>query len=257
MRSLLEGMSENVSFALASFDASDRLHRVAAQRSALLRRVVAAQEDERARIAADVHDDSVQALAAVDLRLGLLHRRVQHVAPDVVQAVAQLQETVGAVTAGLRQLLFDLEPAPPGARLPELLRESAAAIFEHTDVRWSVEVEPGPATDRTTDEPWLPPDVRVQALRVVREALINVRKHADARLVSIVIRSEEDGIGVVVTDDGVGIDLESLVPAPGHRGLATMRDRATIAGGWCRVERSAVGTVLRLWLPSEPLEPVS
>lgn len=257
MRGLLEGMAENVSFALEGFDAAERLQRVAAQRSALLSRVVAAQEEERARIAADVHDDSVQALAAVDLRLGLLRRRVEHAAPGVVEAVAQLQETVGSVTAGLRRLLVELEPAPVGARLPELLREAAATVFEHTDVRWSVDVDPGPPPGWDAEAPWLADEVRVQALRVVREALINVRKHAGARVVSIEIRPEEDWVEVVVSDDGVGIALDDLAPVPGHRGLATMRDRATIAGGWCRIERGAVGTVLRLWLPREPLATAS
>ena len=77
MRDLLGQLAGNISYALDRFAADERLHRVAAQRRDLLDRLWAAQEHERNRIAADVHDDSVQTLAALDLRLGLLRRRIE------------------------------------------------------------------------------------------------------------------------------------------------------------------------------------
>ena len=76
VRALLEAMADNVTFALNSLDTLDRLHAVARERTDLSRRLVAAQEEERARIAAAVHDDAVQSLAALDLRLGLLKRQL-------------------------------------------------------------------------------------------------------------------------------------------------------------------------------------
>ena len=106
----------------------DMTERVAAERSvrrlsehrqALLERLVEAQETERAKIAGDVHDDPVQALAVVDLRLGLLRRRIAEQAPELLDAVGAVQETVVAATERLRALLFDLEApdldARPGA----------------------------------------------------------------------------------------------------------------------------------------------
>jgi len=92
------------------------LSEVAAQRSELLDRLVAAQEEEGAHIAADVHDDSVQSLAAVDLRLGVLHRLVSETAsPDLLSVVEKLQETVSGATDRLRQLLCSTSsPPPPG-----------------------------------------------------------------------------------------------------------------------------------------------
>jgi signal transduction histidine kinase len=258
MRTLLEGVAENVSFALERFDAEERLARVAEQRSELLERLVAAQEQERARIAADVHDDSVQALAAVDLRLGLLHRRVREGAPDLEAPVAQLQETVSAVIAGLRQLLFELEPAAEGTTLIEELREAAEHILEGSGVRCRVELAPGtspalPAYDATGDpagDPARLPDVvRAQALRIAKEAFVNVRKHARATSAWVTVRPDPDGVEITVTDDGVGVDPTNLRSAPGHRGLTTMRDRAAVAGGWCRIVGGPQGTTLTFWMP--------
>lgn len=100
------------------------LSEVAAQRSRLLDRLVVAQEEERAHIAADVHDDSVQSLAAVDLRLGVLHRLVSDGSPELLAVVEKLQETVSGATARLRQLLFDLEPPGPEVALPDALGTS-------------------------------------------------------------------------------------------------------------------------------------
>ena len=252
MRTLLEAVAENVSFGLDRFDAEEQLARVAAQRSNLLTRLVAAQEEERARIAADVHDDSVQALAAVDLRLGLLQRRVRDAAPELAAPVAELQDTVGSVAAGLRQLLFDLEPAAEGTTLVEELREAADHILEGRGVRCTVRLEGGDIGEASYDDPaWLAAVVRAQAVRVAKEALINVRKHAQAATVEVLVRPGADGVEVEVRDDGIGVGHTDLRSARGHRGLATMRERAEIAGGWCRIEGGPGGTALTFWMPRQ------
>nr|WP_246416016.1 PAS domain-containing protein [Nocardioides luti] len=216
-------------------------------KSELLRRLVVAQEDERARIAADVHDDSVQSIAVLDLRLGSLERRLGDSAPDLVPSINELRAAVRDVSRGLRDLLFELEPAHSGADLTETLRSATAQIFEEVDLDWTVGFDEG-AGPMPVD--W-PNDVaRAQILRIVKEALINVRKHAAATRVDVVIRRVDGGVEIVVADDGVGPAGTQSPPRPGHRGLATMRDRAEIAGGWCTVEATSPGTVVRLWLPS-------
>ncbi|MGZ4496989.1 MAG: GAF domain-containing protein [Nocardioides sp.] len=243
MRDLLEGMAHNISFALDAFADRERLERVAAQRSDLLRRLVLAQEEERARIAADVHDDSVQALAAVDLRLGLLRRKVHEAAPDLEDGVVRLQDAVSEVTAGLRHLLFDLEPVASGVDLAELLRDAADHTFAPQSVTWSVDVAPGGSLD-------LADEMVTTALRIGQEALINVRKHARAREVRVLLTPDDAGVGVAVSDDGVGLP-EAPGAGPGHRGMATMVDRAEAAGGWCRVASGPDGTTVHYWVPRQ------
>lgn len=245
MRALLTGVAENVSLALDGFAAADQLRTLAVQRRALSRRLVAAQEEERARIAADVHDDSVQSLAAVDLRLGLLRKRVLESAPQLVGDIDEVQRTVGMVAAGLRDLLFELESADTSSPLTELVREAAAHLLEDTDIRYDLVVDAGRWNHRSV----LSQTDRGQALRIVKEALFNVRKHSGATHVTIGIVPDAQGVEIAVGDDGAGFDVEGAAAKPGHRGLANMRDRASVAGGWCRIESSGHGTVVRFWMP--------
>ncbi|WP_107775088.1 sensor histidine kinase [Nocardioides sediminis] len=247
MRSLLDTLAENVSFALDSLATRDQYQRVAAQRADLLRRLVVAQEDERARIAADVHDDSVQTMAAVDLRLGLLMKRVKETAPELEPAVAQIQEMVSAATVGLRDLLFDLEPVASGVDLVELLRDALDRTFERGSTRWRLTVPP------EEGEVHLPEEVSVQAFRIVQEALLNVRRHAHAEHVEVVVRPDPDGVEIQVADDGVGLDDTVLEPRPGHRGVRTMQDRAEVVGGRCHIDSApGAGCRITIWLPRTP-----
>lgn len=224
------------------------LRRVADERQRLLERLVSAEEAERARIAAEVHDDSVQACAAVDLRLGLLYRRVRVDAPHLVDEVIAVQQAAGAATDRLRQLLFDLEPPAEGLTLDRACAETARFLFNGEAITWSVVG----AHDVTMEAAPLG-----QAVRVVKQALINVRSHAHASHVVIEIRAVDHGVEVSVSDDGIGIASPEATSPPGHRGLTTMRDRADVSGGWLRLERGDPrGTTVRFFLPVEWDAPV-
>lgn len=220
--------------------AEQALRALAEQRQALLTRLVEAQDAERTRIAADVHDDSVQALAAVDLRLGLLRRRLSETNADLLHLVEVLHTSVSAATDRLRALLFDLEPPDLQDGLAPALGRAAGEIFGDSGIRWAV--VPG-------TEPVVPEYTRAIAYRIAKEALNNVRKHALAQEVEIALTSVDGGLEVMVSDDGVGLGRQPA-SAPGHRGLLTMQDRATVAGGRLSVRnRAGSGTVVTLWLP--------
>jgi len=220
--------------------AETALRRLADQRQALLTRLVDAQDAERRRIAADVHDDPVQALAAVDLRLGLLRRRVRERAPELLTSLDALQDSVTGATDRLRALLFDLEPPDLDHGLGAAVRRCAEDVLEGSGVRWEVDATAEPQSHEAT---------RAVAYRIAREALINVRKHAEAERVRLVIGSRDDGLVLTVSDDGVGLDL-AAESTPGHRGVTTMADRAAAAGGTCSVlPGEHRGTVVSVWLP--------
>ncbi len=150
-------------------EAERALSDLADQRQELLARLVQAQEDERHRIAADVHDDSVQALAAVELRLGLLRRQLADADPAVLTSLERAHRSVTDATGRLRHLLFDLESPALRDDLATGLAEAADFVLEDTGVRWTM------TGDRAVD---LPQAARVTAYRVAKEALVNVRKHA-------------------------------------------------------------------------------
>lgn len=214
---------------------------LARQRELLLARLVRAQEDERAQIAADVHDDSVQALAAVDLRLGLLRRKVaESENAELVDHLDKALEAVRGATARLRHLLFDLESPALTSGLDDALNAAAHFVFEDTGVAWEI------TGDRQLDLPTLQ---RVAVYRIVMEALSNVRTHAQADHVQIALSREDNGVLVTIVDDGVGM-TSPIQHRPGHRGLASSRDRAAVAGGWLAAEGSTGGgTRVSVWLP--------
>lgn len=236
-------------FALATVqrDISDRvaaqsaLERLAEQQQRLLDRLVQAQEDERARIAADVHDDSVQALAAVELRMGLLRRQLADREPGLQETAETLAGTVSEAIGRLRALLFDLESPAVETDLATALSVAADDAFGDR-LRWRV------TGDTDLD---LPESLRVTAYRIAREAMANVVRHAEASEVVIRLARVEGGVEVVVEDDGRGFDPATVEPRPGHLGIPAMADRATIAGGHLDVERRDEGGVrVRLWLPT-------
>ncbi|WP_261325774.1 sensor histidine kinase [Modestobacter marinus] len=210
---------------------------------ALSERLVEIQDDERARIAADVHDDSIQALAAVDLRLGALRNRLRHRAPGEAAAVEIVMDAVHGASVRLRHLLFELETPVLDASLTDGLRDAAVQVFEDSDVAWSVE-------DR--GEAPLPQQTRVSAYRIAREAMVNARKHAEARRVTVTVDATERGVEVHVVDDGRGVGHAASARSGGrHSGVVAMRDRALASGGWWRSELGpdGVGTAVSFFLP--------
>ena len=242
---LLVGGAQSISQALDRFQSKADLDRARAHTTELLRRLVGAQEHERARIAADVHDEPVQALAAVDLRLALLERQLADTAPQLVPDVVLIHGIVASVNDGLRDLLFELEPIRESALLTDLLEEAAAHILELTPVVWKIENAADPR------ELELSVATRTQAVRIAKEALANVAKHAHAQTVGIRVTVDDEGVTVKMVDDGVGLPPGPRTSAPGHRGIRGMLDRAEIAGGSLSVFSDGPGTSVSVWLPRD------
>jgi signal transduction histidine kinase len=205
---------------------------------------VRAQEEERHRIAADIHDDTVQVMSAVAMRLDLLHQQLTE--PDQQRNVRDSAVVVHASIERLRRLIFALRPAPLDE---EGLAAAVAALVaeeEALEGRPTISLE-----NRLIHE--LPLDVRILAYRIVQEALRNVFRHAGASKVAISLEPAPGGVAIRVRDDGRGFAMNgSRSSATGHIGLATMREHAHMAGGRC-VVRSAPGsgTTVDAWLPLE------
>jgi PAS domain S-box-containing protein len=223
------------------------LRRTDRERLRLLVYLVRAQEDERKRIAEGIHDDSIQIMATVGLRLGMLARRVES-SEDRAQ-VEELQELVERSVARLRTLLFELTP-------PELKRAGlAAAVMEL--LRKMASEEPRSmayeVANRLHGEP--PEETQVLLYRMAQEALTNVRKHAQASRVDVAIEEEDGGVLMEVRDDGMGFSASETLSRPGHLGLAAMRERAEMARGWWTIDSTpGEGTAVRFWLPLQTLQ---
>jgi signal transduction histidine kinase len=218
----------------------DVLRRTIQQRRELAQRLERAQEEERRRIAADIHDDPIQVMSAVDLRLQLL---AASPATASGAELAALHKTVVDSIERLRSLVFELRPV---ALDREGLGPALRLYLEHTarETGWTTEV-----VDQVGTEP--SPELRAMLYRIAMEAIGNARKHARATHVEVRVVSAGDGVMVMVSDDGVGFDpAAATVHRPGHLGLATILERAELLGGWCRVNSApGSGSNVECWLP--------
>jgi len=215
----------------------DALRRTMEDRRRLLLRLEDAQEEERRRIASDIHDDTIQVMSAADMRAQALVQRVED--PNVRAEAEALREVIRGSVERLRHLLFELRP-------PALDREGLAAALH----AWAGDAEPAPSIeDALTVDP--PRETQAILFRIAQEAIANARKHAGAKRIEVSMAEEDGGVRLVVTDDGGGFDAGVVVvPEPGHIGLPTMVERAELAGGRCEIESDpGHGTSVRAWLP--------
>jgi PAS domain S-box-containing protein len=220
----------------ASFEA---LRRSEDERRGLVRQLVRASEEERARLAGEVHDDSVQAMAAVGMRLETLRRRLTD--RESIADVRRLQTSVSDAVSRLRRLLFELRPpALDEHGVAAALRELLDRLEDRSELRATAYEEP-------------PAELRTLLYRVAQEALANIRKHADASTVTVSLESSEAGWDLRVEDDGAGFDPDVARSDRSHMGLASMRERAEMGGGWCRVTSApGEGTTVEVFLPRPP-----
>jgi signal transduction histidine kinase len=211
------------------------------ERRRLLGGLVRAQEDERSRIASDIHDDSIQIMAAVALRLEMIGEDLTD--PEHREVLADLSGRVGKAVSRLRRLIFDLSPRSlESGGLAGALEAYLGEIATEAGFSWTINGEP-------RDD--LPGDVEVILYRIAQEAIRNVQKHARAHSVAITLSHSDGGTTVRVADDGVGFEpSDALRYRPGHLGLPSIRERAMMAGGEFKVESSpGSGSVLEVWVP--------
>jgi len=245
---LLSELADDLAFGIVAMRARaelrgtvDILRRTDRQRRELLSRVVTAQEEERRTIASDIHDDTIQALTIVGLRLGVLGQRLAD--PEQHEALAALQGAVDGAIRRLRNLMFELRPPALDRKgLAPALREYLERVAAEAGFDYRIE-------NRLVAEP--PTEVRAVIYRIAQEALANVRKHAGAKNVEIVLEARAEGVLARIRDDGAGFDAEE--PREHrfeHAGLCNMPERAEMAGGWCRISSATgAGTVVELWVP--------
>lgn len=212
----------------------------AARRRALLERLAAIADEERRRLALDIHDDAVQRVAAAAL---LIEGAQRH--PDPATATENLGDAAGVLRSlldELRRLLFELSPPQlTDHGLRTALDAAADYLFAASPTSAIVRVD-------LQEDP--PEPVRTVVYRIALEALTNVYKHASAHVVTVTISEQADRLTLTVSDDGVGVQTPA---APGHMGLRGMQERAAAIGGSCSIEtRQGHGTVVHATLPRHP-----
>ena len=199
--------------------------------------VLTAQEEERKRIARELHDDTAQALTSVLVRLRLLERSLED--ERLQRGLAELRDLTGATLEGVRRMAIDLRPP----MLDDLGLE--AALQSHVQdftQRWAIR-----ATFASSRLGRLPVAVELVLYRIAQEALSNVAKHANASRALVRLTGRGQALRLVVEDDGCGFDVEATRHSrESGLGLFGMEERLALVGGTLRVE-SVAGEGTRVW----------
>ena len=213
----------------------------------LLRELLKAQEEERERISAEIHDSVAQWMVSASYHAQSSSVLITESKLD--EACDELERTtriIGQSIKELRRIVTDLyPPALSELGLPEAVRQNIDCFRRETGAMCRLHGSFGQK---------LSPVHEIVIYRVVQEALNNVRKHADASEVDISLRSQKDKFVVEIRDNGIGFDLASALKAgvsAGKMGLQTMKGRAEMLGGSLILE-SGKGTGTRVVL-SVPL----
>jgi len=214
------------------------LERVESERRRSGRLVLRAQEEERKRVARDLHDEVNQALTAILLRLQALMQ--DSPSPEVSRELSELKRLVNQAMEELLQLARQLRPTAldDHGLLPALEGQVRRFGEQHG-------IEASLRTDGEADA--LGDDQQLVVYRVAQEALANVARHASASRVDVDLTTRDGGIDLCVRDDGRGFD--STLP-PSGLGLNGMAERARLVGGELSVYSSAGrGTTVTLHVP--------
>lgn len=202
---------------------------------------------ERSRIARELHDTLIQGFSGITMALQALTTRVQTPAErdtlkDIIaDAATCLRET--------RQSVSGLRSMPGASRGPET--GLAAAVGRAVrDITETKSVRTKFNLDDVSRQ--LPPEVEYNLLRIVREAVNNSVKHANANLIEVTLRSTPEAISIAVKDDGSGFSSDdAAAPGPGHYGIIGMKERASQIGATLDlVTKPGSGTTITLRLPT-------
>ncbi len=204
-----------------------------------LRRVVDAQELERRRLARELHDETGQALTSIVLGLKLLDE--VHDWDALHAAVADLREHVVATLDDVRRLAVELRPqaldvfglVPAVERLVETFAEQTGIAVDFQN---------------RIGERRLSGETETALYRIVQESLTNVVKHAQAHTISILLTPRDNGVAMVIEDDGKGFDPARI--SEERYGLVGMRERVALIGGKMTIESAAgTGTTVLVEVP--------
>jgi two-component system, NarL family, sensor histidine kinase UhpB len=208
----------------------------------LSQELLEAQEEERKRVARELHDEAAQALTSLLVRLRLLER-----AEDPNEARLQVQELRKLTMQALeevRRVALELRPTI----LDDLgLGAAMAWQVDEFNTRHQGEAK----LQVSSVDGRLPPDVELVLYRVTQEALTNVARHAQAGHVTITLAREQNRVVLGICDDGVGFDPAAIHAGESGLGLSGMRERLALVGGELTIDSApGQGTRLTAWAPA-------
>lgn len=199
-----------------------------------------AQEEERRRIARELHDGLNQQLAILAVELGMLAREVPANAKPLRDSLFKLRKRAEGLSDDLRNMTHQLHPAVlEHLGLISALRSHCEEFSRHEGIQvWFM-------TEHIAEPA---PEVSICLYRIVQEALRNVAKHSGAKQAWVRIKQDKEGIQLSIVDKGVGIHPDA-VREPSGLGLISIRERVQLANGQLSIIAPAEGTHIKVRVP--------
>ncbi|MFC1935572.1 histidine kinase [Chloroflexota bacterium] len=248
---LLLTMASEAAVAMENARMLDSLRQRQKAHEQLLSWVVAAQEEERQRIAAELHDSVAQWLVRASYQTQVASALASSSQGDGLRKeLSDIEDTIDASVKELRGVLAGLRPpALEELGVPHAVKKELDGL-QREGIAGSLDIQGEPVR--------LSPPTEIATYRIVQEALNNVRRHSRATKVDVQLRFDRERLRIQVSDDGVGFNvprtLRSAVSVD-HMGLLGMRQRAESLGGELQVEsREGTGTRVTLQLSLNPKE---
>jgi signal transduction histidine kinase len=228
---------------------SEHLRHQNAQRGLLLKRLITAQEDERKRVARELHDDLGQVFGGLALRLEALERLVSS-NPD--RALQQLRETKSLVADGTDRM-YDLILALRPSALDDLgLVIAFRSLADRSLVETGIEL----TFDADGMNGRLPPEIETNLYRILQEALSNVVRHSEATQLYVTLACNDNVFSAVILDNGRGFDLTTAQTNGSDSqglGLLGMEERVSQCGGQMEItSKVSQGTKITVFIPLIP-----
>ena len=222
------------------------LRHLASERHELLKRLITAQEEERRRVARDLHDGLGQELAGLAFGLEVVERTGADQPEQALAQLRQLRTQIAETTHRVYDMILALRPsALDDLGLAPALRVQAERTLTDSGVRF--EMDASGLTRR------LPPEIETALFRTFQEALQNVARHAYASQVRLSLAAPDGYFVGEIIDDGFGFDMESIRPnenSPRGLGLLGMQERITQCGGTLEIQsQPGAGTRLSIRVP--------
>jgi len=210
----------------------------------LLRRLIHAEEEERKRVAGELHDRMGARFFELSYGIDRARAAIGDAQPQATQALARLGADARACGDEIRELMNELRPTVlDDFGVSEALREYGVLLQSLGELRVRLAIDPAANAARA--------DVNLALFRIAQEAVLNARKHAEATELDISLTRDPaaDRIVLSVRDDGCGFDAR--LPTRGRLGLLTMRERAEACGGSLELDSApGRGTRMRAVLPA-------
>lgn len=216
------------------------------QLSVLSRHLISVSEEEKARLARELHDEMGANLTSISMGLTMVTQRLKESEPELASQLQRAKATLLETVELKRRIVEDLRPS-----LLDNLGLCAAihSYCEEFSRMSSVSCDTDVETDIDRSEPTL----TIALFRIVQESLTNIMKYAKASKVSVSLKRVENGLTLRIIDDGIGIANDTLVKPMSH-GLLGMRERALLLGGSLTIRRGRndSGTCVEAFIPLPP-----